>query len=73
MNSVEVSPGVWAMASGDPNCDGEVDLTDKQLWETEAGLSGYIDSDLNMDREVDNKDKLQYWLKNDYLNCHVPD
>ena len=72
MNHLELTPGIWGMASGDANCDGEIDLLDKEIWETNAGTFGYFSSDLNMDRQVDNLDKLNFWLKNDSLNCHVP-
>ncbi len=73
MNHVQLAPGIWGMASGDVNCDGEIDLTDKEIWETYSGNYGYKSSDLNLDRQVDNSDKLNFWLKNDSLNCHVPD
>lgn len=73
MNHIELEPGVWGMASGDVNCNGEIDSLDKEIWEAEVGNFGYFSADLNLDREVDNQDKLNYWLKNDSLNCHVPD
>lgn len=73
LNTVELMPEVWGLPSGDVNCDGEINLIDKGIWETNAGKFGYFSADLNLDSQVDNKDKLNFWLKNDTLNCHVPD
>ncbi len=72
-NCLELAPGIWGMPSGDVNCDGEINTVDKGIWEDNAGAFGYFSADLNMDRQVDNLDKLNLWLKNDTLNCHVPD
>lgn len=72
-NTIELMPGIWGMPSGDINCDGEIDLADKAIWDNDAGAFGYLPSDLNMDRQVDNQDKLNFWIKNDSLNCHVPE
>ena len=73
LNSIELAPGIWGMPAGDANCNGEIDSLDKEIWDAEAGNYGYFSADLNLDREIDNKDKLNYWLKNDSLNCHVPE
>lgn len=72
-NHLEISPGVWGMATGDANCDGIISDLDKQIWTSEVGSYGYYLSDFNMDREVDNQDKLDIWLKNEALNSHVPE
>jgi hypothetical protein len=34
------------------------------LWEIQAGNSGYQNADLNLDGEVGNSDKNIYWLPN---------
>jgi hypothetical protein len=73
LNTIELMPEVWGLPSGDVNCDGEIDLTDKVIWESAAGKPGYLSTDLNLDGQVDNADKLDFWLKNEPLNCHVPD
>lgn len=72
-NSIELMPGIWGMPSGDINCDGEIDLLDKTMWESDAGTVGYLPADMDMDTQVNNQDKLNFWIKNDTLNCHVPD
>jgi hypothetical protein len=64
-NQVEVSPGVWAMFSGDINQDGFIDNGDFSLWESDATsfASGYLPTDLNGDGLVDNGDYI-FWEVN---------
>ena len=43
-------------------CIDDLDQTD--VWESEAGESGYLQGDYNMDSQVDNKDKDDFWYTN---------
>lgn len=66
MNSTtKLSYGIWGMFSGDVDASDQIDMTDKDPnWEIDAGLSGYLDSDLNLDTQSNNKDKNDIWLPN---------
>ena len=69
----EVAPGIWGMAGGDGNRNGDVGLSDKiVLWETEAGTKGYLPSDYNLDSESNNKDKDDIWIPNLGMGTQVP-
>jgi hypothetical protein len=70
----ELSFGTWGMISGDANASGLIDLLDKDTnWSSEAGSSGYRKPDLNLDIQVNNKDKNDYWLPNLGKGSMVPD
>jgi hypothetical protein len=43
------------------------------VWETEAGTTGYLDSDYNLDQQSDNKDKDDIWTPNQGKGTQVPD
>jgi len=61
----EVTPGIWAMYSGDGNNDGSINIDDNILeWNIMAGTKGFLPEDYNLDGQVNNKDKLDYWLPN---------
>jgi len=73
-NQREISSGVWGMISGDAGASGLIDDTDKSgLWEMQAGLKGYFQSDFNMDAEVNNLDKNDFWLPNLGSGSQVPE
>jgi hypothetical protein len=57
-NMKQVSPGVFAIYSGDINQDANVDNLDYSAWEEDANnlQSGYFPTDLNGDGNVDNLD-----------------
>ena len=57
-NMKQVSPGVFAIYSGDINQDSNVDNLDYSAWEEDANnlMSGYFATDLNGDGNVDNLD-----------------
>ena len=70
----EITPGIWGMISGDANASGMVDVLDiDPNWSNEAGTSGYYPTDLNLDSEVNNLDKNDYWLPNEGKAAQVPD
>jgi hypothetical protein len=69
----ELNPGVWGMVSGDSNGDQVVNATDKsEAWNTEAGEAGYKGYDLNLDGEVNNVDKNDFWVPNETTSSQVP-
>ncbi|MBN3036643.1 MAG: hypothetical protein JW861_13735 [Bacteroidales bacterium] len=70
----EVAPGVWAMAGGDGNADGQINNGDKNdVWAMQAGTGGYLGGDYNMDAQVNNGDKNEIWAPNTGLGGQVPD
>lgn len=69
---VNLGDDIYGMWTGDFNGDGLIDLTDINLWKSQAGKSGYMQQDGNMDGEVNNTDKNNYWLPNNGKSCHVP-
>jgi len=64
---------IWGMFCGDGNADGYVNINDKiNIWESEAGNSGYWAGDFNLNGQVSNQDKNDYWLPNDGEGSKVP-
>jgi|GEM_PF-1300118 len=69
----EVGPGVWGLAGGDGDGDGQVTNADKlEVWKVQSGLSGYLEGDYNLDAQVNNEDKLDTWKPNSGMGCQVP-
>jgi hypothetical protein len=69
----ELSPGIWGMVCGDGDANMDINISDKTNWMMQAGLQGYLNSDFNLDGNVDNKDKDDSWIQNDGFNGQVPD
>jgi hypothetical protein len=65
--------GIWGMMAGDSNADGYINSLDKDLWALMCGLKGYLEEDLNLDKEVNNSDKNDFWLINDQKSSKVPE
>jgi hypothetical protein len=65
--------GSAAMAAGDGNGDGVIDLFDKNFWTGEGGKKGYILSDYNLDQHVNNQDKNGFWHSNYLMESQIPD
>jgi chitinase len=71
----EVGDDVWAMYCGDGNGDCMVEMNDKtDVWKNpdQTGMTGYLPSDFNMDRQTNNKDKNNYWKQNLGFGSSVP-
>ncbi len=69
----ELESGVWGMAAGDADASGVINAADKSsAWESKAGKSGYLNADLNLNRQADNLDKDDYWLPNNGKTSQVP-
>ena len=66
--------GLFGMYGGDATGDGEINENDLDLiWKDEAGKTGNLSSDANMDLQSDNKDKNNIWYKNNGQSCQVPE
>jgi len=66
--------GVYSMYAGDANADNTIGELDKSVsWLIEAGLSGYLTSDLDLDGQSNNIDKNGKWLLNVGESCQVPE
>jgi hypothetical protein len=68
-----IDTGVYGMAGGDANGDGEIDAADKAMWTADAGTQGYKSTDLNLDSQVNNPDKNKTLVENQDLSSQVPD
>lgn len=61
----EIGVNLWGMIAGNGLADIQIDESDKALvWETQAGESGYLQGDFNLDTQVDNIDKDDFWYPN---------
>jgi len=68
-----IGSGIYGMAGGDENADGNVDFTDIPAWKSNAGTTGYKSADFNLNNQVDNNDKNDIWVTNGSLSSQVPD
>ncbi len=60
----EISIGIWGMIGGDGDANGIIDESDKVIWTSQAGESGYKSSDYNLNGQVENMDKNEVWEQN---------
>ena len=67
-----IGSGVYGMAGGDNDADGDVDLIDKAAWTSNAGTVGYKSSDFDLNSQVNNTDKNDVWVENTTLTNQVP-
>jgi len=72
---VHLGAGVYGMAGGDGNADGEIGTTDNDgVWKPESGQTGYLMGDYSLDSEVNNNDKNDIWLPNNNVkSSQVPE
>jgi uncharacterized protein (TIGR02145 family) len=62
-NQSDLGGGFFGMIGGNANGDGEINEFDRtEYWMQEVGHTGYLQSDVNMDTQVDNKDKNDIWI-----------
>ena len=72
-NQKEISTGIWGMFAGDANSDGAINQSDiSVIWVNEAGQSGYLSSDFNLDIQADNIDKNEYLEQNSGAGTQLP-
>ena len=68
-----VGAGVFGMISGDSDANGTVETADiNPGWYQNAGTMGYASVDLNLDSQINNKDKDSYWVPNIGATAHLP-
>jgi len=69
----QISTGLFGMIGGDCDASGRVFPIDKYIiWQNDACNFGYYGSDLNLDKQVDNKDKNHMWKPNFGLITSIP-
>lgn len=69
----ELAPGVFGLIAGDLDGNGVIDTADKDVnWTNDAGVQGYLPSDLNFDSPVNNQDKVDFWEPNLGQGSAVP-
>ncbi|MBE9492071.1 MAG: hypothetical protein IMY70_04240 [Bacteroidetes bacterium] len=65
---------VYAMFAGDADGNGEIESIDKDsFWAIQAGEKGYKSADFNMNSQVMNQDKNDFWFQNLTEQSQVPD
>jgi len=70
---VQVEAGVWAMAAGDADGDGEVLAVDALIHVSQQGLPGYRRGDLDLDGMVSGQDTNSYWIGRQGMASRLPD
>jgi hypothetical protein len=66
--------GKWGMMSGDGNGDGDITVDDiNNVWKTEAGTSGYLGGDYNLNIQVENSDKNDNAVENLNNGSQIPE
>lgn len=68
----DLGGGIFGMISGDASSDNLIDSSDKSLWDIFSGKSGYLNPDINLDRNVNNVDKNSNWVPNVGRSSQVP-
>ncbi|MBM3434652.1 MAG: hypothetical protein FJY07_00370 [Bacteroidetes bacterium] len=69
----DLGGGNFGMYSADGNADGTISATDKADWTNQAAMSGYNTKDFNLDGEVNNIDKNDFWILNEGVWSEVPE
>ncbi len=71
---VHLGNGVYGMAGGDGNADGNIGSPDiNGTWKPHSGTKGYLMGDYSLDSEVNNIDKNDIWVPNNGLESQVPE
>jgi len=63
-NQVNLGNGYFGLIAADINADGFINTDDLNLWKQLSGKTGYLTEDINLDSQVDNKDKNDFWYQN---------
>ncbi len=65
--------GMAFLYAGDANFDGEIQVLDLTgFWFVQVGATGYLESDWDLDGNVQNDDFLDYWTPNSGRSSQVP-
>ena len=71
---INLGNSFFGMIAGDANADGLINLSDGiQTWIPQAGTTGYLNGDLNLNAQVNNPDKNDQWLKNLTMESQIPE
>jgi hypothetical protein len=71
---VELYSGIWGIISGDGNGNGFIGQPDiLNVWNTQAAEFGYKEGDFNLDGQVNNMDKNDYFVPNFSLGSFIPE
>ncbi len=69
----QLAAGIWGMFAGNADGSNMIDISDKTFWINEAAeMQDYYKSDFNLDTQVDNKDKDDFWVPNQGKGSQVP-
>ena len=69
-----LNPGIWGLKSGDGDGSGIVQGADEvNVWEPQSGNMGYLESEFNMDSQVNNQDKNDDWYPNEGSGSFIPE
>jgi len=69
----DLGNNIFAMISANANTDGIIDEGDILLWEQQLGTPGYKSADFDLDGQVNNQDKNDYWVPNEGMGSQVPE
>ena len=70
---IQLAPGFYGIIPGDALPDGQIDQFDKNnVWNFQAGSSGYLEADFNLKGQVDNVDKNDHWAPNTGKGIQIP-
>ncbi len=64
--------GVYGMYGGDASGSGLINSTDVLWWQNDAGLQNYLEGDINLDSQADNKDKNDFCVPNFGNKSQIP-
>ncbi len=71
---LSTTPAIWGLMSGDGNGNGFIGQPDKlNVWNTQAGESGYKAGDFSLDGQIYNQDKNDYWVPNFGASSSIPE
>ncbi|MCB0805371.1 MAG: hypothetical protein KDC05_06190 [Bacteroidales bacterium] len=68
----DLGNGNVGLYAGDADANGSIDSSDRLIWQNTAGTSGYLHSDFNLDTQVENRDKNDYWKSNLNKQSQLP-
>jgi PKD repeat protein len=68
----ELTTGKWGMFAGDTDGNGATGNSDKLTWSNRAGDKKYHGGDMNLDTQINNIDKDNYWYPNLGKGSQVP-
>ena len=57
-------------------CNGSGDVANPDInnvWTIQTGIAGYLENDYNLNINVSNQDKNDYWFKNNGEATYIPD